>query len=113
MDQQQMEKLSRDYQTVQEQLQTLAVQKGQFSAQKEELKDALAEIEKSAGKIYSAIGGVIVEVSKEEAKGQITEQQSSIEMRLGIIGKQYDDAVKKEQTLRETITSALKGEGRQ
>ena len=111
MEKEEMEKLSRDYQNVQEQLQALAMQKGQFSAQKEEFKEALAEVGNAKGKVYSAVGGVIIEVSKDEAIKDINEQQSSIEMRLGIINKQYDEAVKKEQSLRETITTALKGAG--
>ena len=110
MERQELEKLTRDYQMIQEQLQALAVQKEQFSIQKEEHKEAIQEIEKSAGKIYYSIGGVIVETPKTEAVSKIKERQESIEMRLTIVNKQYDEFSKKEKSLREEITNALKGQ---
>jgi prefoldin beta subunit len=111
MDRQELEKLTRDYQTVQEQMQALAVQREQFAAQKEENKEALAEVEKAAGKIYVAIGGAIVESTKEDALKRLKEKQDSVEMRLSITSKQYEEASKKEKSLREEITKALKGSG--
>ncbi|MCL5430182.1 MAG: prefoldin subunit [Candidatus Marsarchaeota archaeon] len=108
MERQELEKLTRDYQTIQEQMQALSVQKEQFNVEKEEHKEALAEIEKSTGKVFVTLGGAIVEVSKEEALKRIKEREESITMRLTIINKQYEDASKKEKSLREQITGALK-----
>lgn len=110
MDRQELEKLTRDYQLVQEQLQTLALQKEQFTLQKEEHKTALAELEKATGKVYLSVGGVIVETPKPEAIAKVKERTEAIEMRLTIINKQYDDFAKKEKSMREEITSALKTE---
>jgi len=103
-----MEKLSREYTMVQEQLQSLAMQKEQFSERKEEYKEALKEVEAASGKIYLAVGGAIVEVGKEHAIKNIKEKQEVSDMRLGMIKKQNDDLVKKEQELRTEINSAIK-----
>jgi prefoldin beta subunit len=108
MDQDQIEKLTKEYQMLQEQLQSVAMQKEQFTELKEEYKLALAEVEKSTGKIYLSIGGVIVESQKDGAVKDIKEKQDSTEMRLGIAAKQYDELMKKEQSLRAEITGALK-----
>ncbi len=108
MERDQIEKLTREYQMLQEQLQSLAMQKEQFRAQKEELKMALEETEKSKGKIFLAMGGIMVEVDKETAAKGLKERQDSTSMRLTIVEKQFDDASKKEKSLREEITSALK-----
>ncbi len=110
MERQELEKLTRDYQLVQEQLQNLAMQKEQFTIQKEEHKLALVELEKATGKVYVSIGGVIVETPKSDAVTKVKERQESIDMRLNIINKQYDDFVKKEKSMREDITNALKSE---
>jgi prefoldin beta subunit len=110
MERQELEKLTRDYQLIQEQLQALSMQKEQFSMQKEEHKEALMELEKSSGKIYLTIGGAIVETPKSDALTKIKEKQESIEMRLTIVNKQYEDFSKKEKALREEITTALKSE---
>lgn len=110
MERQELEKLTRDYQLIQEQLQALAAQKEQFSMQKEEHKEALSEVEKAAGKVFISVGGAIVETPKEEAVKKLKERQESIEMRLTLVNKQYEDFSKKEKSLREEITMALKAE---
>ena len=111
MPKEQIEKLTSDYQALQEQLQALALQKAQFMEQKEELSMALEEINKAKGKVYSAIGGVMVETTREEAVKNVKERQDSAEMRLSIVNKQYDEAVKKEKALREQIEGMLKADG--
>lgn len=106
----QIEKLTSDYQALQEQIQSFAIQKAQFTEQKEELKEALAEIEKATGKVYSTIGGVMIETTKEVAVKNVKERQDSTELRLSIISKQYDEAIKKEKSLRSEIESIIKNE---
>ena len=83
--------------------------KGSSSRNKKtELKDALGEAEKATGKIYLAIGGIMVDVSKETAIKDLKEKEESNAMRLNIVEKQFEDASKKEQSLRTEITTALK-----
>jgi prefoldin beta subunit len=108
VEQEQLEKLTTEYQLLQEQLQSQALQREQYKMQKEEYKEALAELEKASGKIYKALGGIMVEVSKEEAKKDIEEKQSLLDMRLEIVGKQYTDLAKKEQEMRSQINALLK-----
>lgn len=108
MEKDQLEKLTRDYQQLQEQLQGLAMQKEQFKAQKEELKLAAEEAEKAKGKIFLAIGGIMVDVDKETAIKNLKEKQDSNVMRITIVEKQFDEASRKEQSLRTEITTALK-----
>ncbi|MDE1870652.1 MAG: prefoldin subunit [Candidatus Micrarchaeota archaeon] len=108
MERDQLEKLTRDYQQLQEQLQALAMQKEQFKGQKEELKQAVEEAEKAKGKIFLAIGGIMVDVDKDTAIKSLKEKQDSNAMRLTIVEKQFDEASKKEQSLRSDITTALK-----
>jgi prefoldin beta subunit len=109
MEREELEKLTREYQMLQEQLQSLAVQKEQFRSQKEEFKEALEELEKAKGKIYLAIGGIMVDIDKETATKNVKEKEESAIMRLGIVEKQFDELSKKEQALRSEITTALKG----
>ena len=57
------------------------------------------ELVKAKGKVYSTVGGVMVETTKDEAAKSVKERQDSVEMRLSIISKQYDESVKKEKAL--------------
>lgn len=109
MDKDQLEKMTKDYQLLQDQLQSVAVQKEQFTEMSEEYKAALAEVEKATGKVYLSIGGVLVDVPKEQAVKDVKEKQESASMRLGILTKQFDELSKREQSLRAEITNALKG----
>ncbi len=111
MDNDQLDKMSKDYGVVQEQLQSVAMQREQLASQKTELDEALLEIGKSTGKVYVAIGGVVVETDKESALKDIKEKLESTEMRLGIAKRQYDELSKKEHSLRSEITAALKPKG--
>ena len=108
MERSELEKVTRDYQMLQEQLQGLAMQKEQFKDQKEEIRQALEETEKAKGKIFLAVGGIMVDVDKETATKSLKERQESATMRMTIIERQFEDASKKEQSLRAEITAALK-----
>ena len=109
MEKEQLEKITRDYQMLQEQLQSLGMQREQLKEQKDEFKEALEEVEKAKGKIYLAIGGIMVDVDRDTATKNVKEKQESAIMRLSIVERQFDDLSKKEQGLRSEITAALKG----
>jgi prefoldin beta subunit len=108
MEKDELEKMTREYQTIQEQIQSIAMQREQFRNQKEEIKMALAEAEKSNGKIFLAIGNIMVDVDKETAIKNLKERQDSNAIRLTMTEKQFDEISKKEQSLRNEITAALK-----
>ncbi|MGC8572218.1 MAG: prefoldin subunit [Candidatus Micrarchaeia archaeon] len=103
MKEEEIEKLIKEYQLLADQLQSFAVQKDQFSIEKEEYKESLKELENATGKIYMSVGSVIIEASKEEAIKKIKEKQESVEMRLSLINRQYEDLSKKEKEMREKI----------
>jgi prefoldin beta subunit len=111
MEREELEKLNRDYQQIREQLQALAMQKEQFTFQKQEQKEAISEIEGGKGKVYISVGGAIIETSKDDALAKLKERQDSAEMRLTIANKQYDEFSKKEKVMREQISVALKAQG--
>lgn len=105
-----IEKSLKEYQIVQEQLRAAALQVEQLQIQKAELEGAKAEVEKSTGKVYVTIGGVIVETSKEGASKEIAEKSELVSLRLQSANKQYADYREKEKQLREKL-SQLSGAG--
>ncbi|MCL5433372.1 MAG: prefoldin subunit [Candidatus Marsarchaeota archaeon] len=107
MKEEEIEKLTADYQSLVEQLQTLSAQKEHFSMQKEEQNEALKELELAKGKIYMALGGVLIEASKDEAIKKLKEKQDSVEMRLSLISRQHEELSKKEKEMREKINEAI------
>ncbi|MDE1846091.1 MAG: prefoldin subunit [Candidatus Micrarchaeota archaeon] len=101
---QEVEKMLRDYQMIQEQIRALSMQVEQLAIQKNELQTAKEEVEKSTGKVYVTVGGVIVEAKKDVALKNISEKSESGEVRIQSVNKQLNDYKSREKTLRDKIT---------
>jgi len=78
----------RDFQTVQQQLQLILLQKQQVDMQLMELKKAGEEVGKSEGTFYRFVGSVVVPKKKEELKKELAEEKETLELRQGVFGKQ-------------------------
>ncbi len=101
------EKLVSDYQLVQEQLRSSALQLEQLQAQKAELERAKEEVAGAAGKVYISVGGIIVETDKQKALADISSKAEITQVRIGFITKQYNDMKSKEKQLGEQLTKML------
>src|SRR5271157_3758187 len=111
---QDIEKMVKDYQILQEQLRMYAIQLDQLKNQKSELERAGEEVDKSTGKVYISVGGVIVETTKDKATTDIKERSELSDTRIQSITKQYNDLKSKEKQLNERITQIYKsGQGAQ
>jgi prefoldin beta subunit len=102
---QEIEKMVRDYQMVQEQLRNSALQLDQLQGAKADLDRAKAEVTKAEGKVYLTVGGVIVETSKDKALTEIKERAELTDVRIQSATKQYNDLKAKEKQLGERLTS--------
>ena len=111
---QEIEKLVKDYQMLQEQLRVYAIQLDQLKNQNAELDRANEEVAKATGKVYISVGGVIVETTKEKAQTDIKDRKELSESRIQSITKMYNDLKTKEKQLNEKITQIYKsGQGAQ
>ncbi len=108
MSEQEMEKLLRDYQILQEQIRSFAIQLDQLHNQKGDLERAKEEIDNASGKIYITVGGVIVETSKESASKDIEERSELTETRITSMTRQYTELRNKEKQYSERIMQAYK-----
>ena len=106
--QQEMEKMIRDYQGVQEQLKLYSMQLEQLKAQKAELARASEEVNSSKGKVYISVGGVIVETTKDKAVSDIKDRSELSDTRIQSVTRQYNDVKSKEKSLSEKITEMYK-----
>jgi prefoldin beta subunit len=106
--QEEAEQAVRDYQVVQEQLRSAAMQLNQFQNQKAELEKAKEEVSGANGKVYVTMGGVIVETSKEKALADIKERAELADLRIGSLTKQYNELKGKEKQLGDRLTLMYK-----
>ena len=98
-----LEKLLKDYQLLQEQLRTMAMQLEQLQGQNIDMQRAKEELEKSTGKVYLSVGGVMVETSKEKALSDIDDRSSLTATRIQSANKQYTELKNREKQLNERI----------
>ncbi len=103
-----VEKLLRDYQLIQEQLRSVAMQLEQLQAQKMEVERAKDELTKSTGKVYFSVGSVIVETTKEKALADVNERHELTTTRLTSFNKQYTEIRAKEKALNDKLTQMYK-----
>ncbi len=98
-----LEKLLKDYQLLEEQLRTMAMQLEQLQGQNIDMQRAKEELEKSTGKVYLSVGGVMVETSKEKAISDIDDRSSLTATRIQSANKQYTELKNREKQLNERI----------
>lgn len=109
---QDLEKMLKDYQVIQDQLRSVALQLDQLQAQKIDMEKAKEELDKAQGKVYITVGGVMVETTKEKALTDISERTSLNKARIDSMNKQYTELRNREKQLNEKITSVYKsGQG--
>ncbi len=109
---QDLEKMLKDYQVIQDQLRSVALQLDQLQAQKIDMEKAKEELDKALGKVYITVGGVMVETTKEKALTDISERASLNKARIDSMNKQYTELRNREKQLNEKITSVYKsGQG--
>ncbi len=105
---QEAEKLLRDYQMLQEQLRVYAIQLEQLKAQKAEFERANEEVSAALGKVYISVGGLIVETTKEKALTDLKDRTELSETRITSITKQFNEMKAKEKQLSDKITELYK-----
>ncbi len=96
-----------EFQNLQRQLQMVGMQRQQVSLQVEEMKMAAEELKDAPGKIYKAIGNLLIETSAAAAKKDLTEKLETFEVRAGSLGKQEDKLRAKSEELRAMLEKAL------
>lgn len=102
------EQAVRDYQIVQEQLRSAALQLNQLQNQKAELARAKEEVTASKGRVYVTVGGVIVETDKEKALADVKERSELAEVRIASLTKQYNELKNREKQLGDKLTQMYK-----
>ena len=106
-----IEKMAKDYQLAQEQLRIVTLQLEQLKAQSAELDGAKEQLDKATGKTYTTIGGIMVETDRAKALADVADRAELTKARIQSINKQYVDIKSREKELGEKITEIYKAQG--
>lgn len=97
------------FQTLQQQLQMVAVQKQQLLLDKAEAEDADKELAASKGDVYKSVGPILVKSDREALSKELKEEVSSADSRISLLEKQEQKLALKAQELQKDLQTGLKG----
>lgn len=100
----------RNFQVLQQNLQSLTEQKYSMDAQLKEITTAKEFLEKSAdnAKIFKSIGGLMVESTKEKAKADLVENEDILTTRIKKLDMTIEKTKAKYEEMKGDINSSLK-----
>ena len=94
-------------QLIEQNVQTLLMQKQQFQGQLFELESALKELEKT-DEAYKIVGNVMIKTDKTALKAELSSKKEIIDLRLKNIDKQEKQMKDKAEALQKEVMSKLK-----
>lgn len=95
-------------QNLQRQLQMVSGQRQRFDIDVVQTDNALAELEKSQGKVYKAVGTLLIEAKNAELKKELNERRKDVLARSETMKKQEDKLKIKAEELQKSVEKALK-----
>ena len=101
------------FQTIQEQMQLLGMQKQQLLVQSTDIESALTELGKlkKGEKVYRIVGPLLVETTKDESEKALTDDKEVNSTRMKVLDKQEKKLSEKFNELRGDIQGMLKPKG--
>jgi len=97
------------FQTLQQQLQIVAMQKQQLIMDKSESEEAEKELLASTGDVYKSVGPILLKSDKISLKKELKEEITSADGRISLLEKQEQKLALKAQELQKELQSSLKG----
>jgi len=97
------------FQTLQQQLQMVAVQKQQLILEKSDAEEAEKELAASTGDVYKSVGPILIKSEKASLKKELKDAITSADGRISLLDKQEQKLALKAQELQKDLQSGFKG----
>ena len=97
------------FQTMQQQLQMVAVQKQQLTLEKADAEEAQKQLTASKGEVYKSVGPILMKSDKASLDKELKETIGSAGDRLSLLEKQEQKIALKAQELQKDLQTGLKG----
>lgn len=99
-----------EVQLVEQNIQSLLLQKQNFQVQFTEIDNALTELEKSDDEVYKIVSGLMIKTNKDKLKGELNSKREVIEIRIKNIEKQESKLKEKISELQKDIMKGIKSD---
>jgi prefoldin beta subunit len=97
------------FQTIQQQLQMIGVQKQQLAVDKAEAEEAQKELKASKGDAYKSVGPILMKTDRASLTKELKETIDTADNRLSLLDKQEQKIALKAQGLQKDLQAGLKG----
>ena len=94
-------------QLIEQQVQTMAMQKQQFQSQLFEIDNALKEL-KTSKTAYKIVGNIMVLSDKDKLEKELKQKKEIVELRISSLDKEEKKIKEKAKTLQDELLSTLK-----
>jgi prefoldin beta subunit len=96
-----------ELQLIEQNLQSLLMQKQAFQMELNETDNALSEVEKTKEDVFKIIGQIMLKTDKSEVEKELKEKKDIISLRLKSLEKQENSLKQRLEKLREEVTSEI------
>jgi prefoldin beta subunit len=101
-------KMLQELQVLEQNLQSILMQKQTHQVELNEATNALNELSKSGEEVYRIIGGIMIKSNKNDIVSELTEKKKILELRLASVEKQETSFEEKAEKLRNEIRESIK-----
>ncbi|MCD6402778.1 MAG: prefoldin subunit beta [Candidatus Aenigmarchaeota archaeon] len=103
-----IQELLQQFQSYQQQLQTILLQKDNLKMQQLEIDAALDELEKAEGEGYKIVGPIMVKKPVDELKSELKDKRASIDLRIKTLEKTENRLTQKLQDIQTKLQKLLR-----
>ncbi len=96
-----------EIQILEQNLQSLVMQKQTFQLEFNEVTNAISELNKSSDEVYRILGGIMIKSDKKSLLNELEEKKKVLELRINSIEKQEQLLEKKADELRKDLTKSM------
>ncbi len=97
-----------ELQILEQNLQSILLQKQAFQLELNETESALSELAKTKEEVYRIVGSIMIRASKEETEKELKEKHEILALRLNSLEKQEANFREKSDKLREELVKEIK-----
>lgn len=98
----------KELQLLEQNLQSIIMQKQAFQMELSEVENALEELAKSSGEAYKIVGNIMIKSTKDDLLKDLKQKKDLIELRLKSINSQEKSLEEDSENLRKTVLSKIK-----
>ena len=92
-----------NYQSMQQRLQIVMLQKQQLQMQSDELNHAIEELGKASGKVYRIVGPIVIQSNKDDMSKELQSRRADYTSKVELLEKQEERLKKNLMDLRKII----------